>query len=160
MRAALGAMGIVGALLVLSGCQKAVAGAAQIERCESHLLSDLRSPSSYKRISASVLDSPVLTAAEYQARVGDEKPPLETKLRLRSVLIEYDAENAFGAAIRELYACDFKISETTRNLEEVKPRETSREADAEMRAKYGENEPYRPDCCLPPRNLQTEVGTP
>lgn len=72
---------VVGALL-LAGC----GGPKGLAECESAIKENLRSPSTYKRVS-----------------VGDEVV-LDGE---RTFEIEYDAANAYGTPIREDAACDF-----------------------------------------------------
>jgi hypothetical protein len=81
--------------LILAGCE-----APQVKDCESKLLDRLKSPSSYKRVSA---DSFAVDTAKspYQA-----------------VIIEYDAVNSFNAPLRDKEYCTYRIRDGRATLEE------------------------------------------
>lgn len=93
--------------------------APMVKACESAIQKRLRSPSSYKRIniSKSYIRE---TASEYKAYIEKQDSSEFVKdVRLRdlekngpqrthyTLLIEYDASNAYGAAIRDIDECAY-----------------------------------------------------
>lgn len=73
----------------LSSC--GVLDAPGVKACEDYLLARLKTPSTYKRIKAG---SVLLEDAKY---------------RYQSVDIEYDAENSYGALMRETQSCYYPV---------------------------------------------------
>lgn len=84
--------------LLLVGCES-----PQVRACEEQLLGKLKSPSSYKRIKAQ--------RVTFEA----ENPPYQ------SVLIEYDAENSYGALLRDKELCNYRIENGHVTLEQFDP---------------------------------------
>lgn len=76
-------------LLALSGCN--ALSAPEIQDCENYVQGKLRSPSTYKRISA---DSTIMT---------DQKPPQVW------AEVVYDAANAYGTPIRDTQICKYPL---------------------------------------------------
>lgn len=96
--------------LVTSAC--GALDSAQVQDCERQLLDKLKSPSSYKRVSASGIAIP-----------AEGKHP-----RYYSVDIKYDADNSYGAAIRDTEICMYRIDAQGRPT--VEPIEIDYAADA------------------------------
>ena len=71
----------------MAGCSS-----PQVEACENQLLDKLKAPSTYKRIALETLT------------LNSGKPP-----HYFSVTIEYDAQNSYGALLRDKEQCDFRI---------------------------------------------------
>lgn len=88
--------------IALSGCE-----GREIAACEDYLKDGLRSPSTYNRVNVSARDEPV-TAARI-VELGGREPRGGQSLALRSVTIEYDAQNAFGTPIRGALQCGFVV---------------------------------------------------
>ncbi|MDO9489032.1 MAG: hypothetical protein Q7J32_11705 [Sphingomonadaceae bacterium] len=153
-------------LSMLGGCDFIKGGSGEIARCEAFVKAQLRSPSTYKRVHASVFDSRLLTAAEFQERLGDKVPPPESALRLRSVSLTYEADNGFGVPIEERADCQFKVTEEerdaelispdaiTREIEEQRERENALKPDDDLASEDLFGPPpagyLRSPCCLPP----------
>jgi hypothetical protein len=75
------------ALFLLAACSS-----PQVDACEKQLLEKLKAPSTYERIG---LETMTLNS-------GD--PP-----HYFSVTIEYDAQNSYGALLRDKEQCDFRL---------------------------------------------------
>ena len=99
-------------VLTLAGCDMKPADSPEVTSCEGRILSNLASPSSYKRISVDVSDSQLLDAAIFRAYTGiDPRISVPKQARLRIVYLEYDASNHYGAIIRDKELCYFTITE-------------------------------------------------
>lgn len=123
-------------LPMLDELPAALGGRPDVAACETYIRGVLKTPSTYRRASVQVMDSEPLSQAEFDARTGLYPVPRLTKAqakadpmlaidanldamkrslmegreqRVRTVLIGYDAENGFGAPIRELAACQFRL---------------------------------------------------
>lgn len=83
----------IAVILTLAGCSKPPA--PEIKDCESNLLSKLKAPSTYKR------------AAVSSIRISDAKSEYQ------SVSIDYDAQNSYGAPIRDKEICVYPIDGDT-----------------------------------------------
>lgn len=117
------------ALLPLAGCDWF--GDAFVDACEDVLKERLKSPSSYKRIStfesSQLLDE--REYAEYLTTRGESEAVQEWAMKEFksgsikptnfSILIEYDADNSYGAAIRGYATCTY-ISDYGRRPEDRK----------------------------------------
>ncbi|MFX4088057.1 hypothetical protein ACKU27_23480 [Sphingobium yanoikuyae] len=73
-------------LIMVTGCDK-----PEIKQCEDHIIRKLRSPSTYKRINASGIETPYQNPKNY------------------TVKITYDAANAYGTPVREEQLCVFGL---------------------------------------------------
>lgn len=96
-------------VLALSGCSQFAPEEKRI--CEESLLRGLKSPSSYNRVN---WDSVLITKEVEEAadkEMGDLAPSPEgrPKTPYVQVMIEYDADNSYGAAIRDTYFCRFEV---------------------------------------------------
>jgi hypothetical protein len=80
---------IVGCLLATS-CAKELP--PEVRSCEAGLVTDLLAPSTYKRVDYTVSDI-----------VVNKRP-------VREVTINYDAQNAFGAPLRQVKDCRFLLN--------------------------------------------------
>lgn len=80
--------GLLLAAWLLGGCDS-----PQIKDCEAQLLDKLKAPSSYQRIKAEGI---ALTTAA---------PPYYL------VTIEYDAQNSYGAALRDTERCSYRMTD-------------------------------------------------
>jgi hypothetical protein len=88
----------------------------EVTSCEEKLIGTLKSPSSYKRIESSVWDSET-TIANLAGLYFGEDVPLHVdqllselnghEVAVRHVGIKYDADNSFGASLRDSYYCNF-----------------------------------------------------
>lgn len=147
---------------LLSGCDFLEGGSSEVAECEAFIKQQLVAPSTYRQIEAQVHDSSLLTAREFQERLGDKTPPRESRLRLRTVNITYDAQNALGVALQDETACQFKITEEEREAELISPtaypREIEDAAAREVDAQFPPDEEnlfgdeptsLRDPCCLP-----------
>jgi len=79
--------------LALAACNS-----AQVEQCQSELLSKLKAPASFKRVKLDISNIPD----------SIHKPPYD------SVTITYDAVNSYNAPLRDEYTCFFKPGTTDR----------------------------------------------
>jgi hypothetical protein len=102
--------GLVFAALGLSGCEK-MQESKLLAVCESVLKDRLKSPSSYKRVETVQSRAPMRRvdfmeqnpdATELDFKLFDEKPYTVWK-----VIIKYDADNSFGASIRDVAVCEY-----------------------------------------------------
>lgn len=123
-------------LTVLDELPAALGGRPDVAACETYIRGVLKTPSTYRRASVQVMDSERLSQAAFDLRTGLYPVPRPTKaqakadptlpidanldamrrslmegreLRVRTVLISYDAENGFGAPIRSQAACQFRL---------------------------------------------------
>lgn len=104
------AIGAVSAALMLTGCNR-----PEVTACENFVRDGLRSPSSYRRIGIETSDQ-AMSLSEFRNITGD-KPGgvLEVmtdnahKHGIRTVSLEYDAQNGFGATLRETRQCYFRM---------------------------------------------------
>lgn len=90
--------------LVLAGCE-----GREIAACEDYVKDGLRSPSTYRRVSVASRDE-AATAARI-VELGGRQVRGGQSLALRMVTIEYDAQNAFGAPIRNAAQCGFVLGD-------------------------------------------------
>lgn len=110
--------------LLISFCMLATscnAGSAMLSACEEAIKLRLKAPSSYARFSFTESQQPIRTrdAIEYRLKyeMGIEEPSRSAYLadfaggKLDPVafkmVIEYDAQNSFGALLRASAVCDF-----------------------------------------------------
>ena len=90
--------------LVLAGCE-----AREIAACEDYVKDGLRSLSTYRRVSVASRDE-AATAARI-IELGGRQLRGGQSLALRTVTIEYDAQNAFGTPIRNAAQCGFVLGD-------------------------------------------------
>ena len=98
---------LVAALLV-AGCDTFTP--PEVKDCEASLLRGLKSPSSYKRIKA---DSAEITK-EIQDEIAKDAgvgllPENDIPPPYVQVSIEYDADNSYGASLRDNYFCRYAV---------------------------------------------------
>jgi hypothetical protein len=150
-------------------------GCAQVENlsntevaaCEAYLLETLKSPSSYKRVSFSVVDYPVtvamLLAAVQPTPASLKRADVEDittkqfKERaknpgIRGIALDYDADNSYGSNIRGHSACyfamtDIKAGEAAENLESAVQFHSQRNNVVSLGMASGEESL----CCLSPK---------
>lgn len=88
----------------------------ETKSCEQKLIRGLKSPSSYKRVQTDTWDkeiSPAKLAGSYFGPdfLSYEKQLLDElkghRVAIRHVSIKYDADNIFGASLRDSYYCNF-----------------------------------------------------
>ena len=164
MRSHVGTALAIAALTLLGGCNLLKGGGSEIAQCEAFVRGQLKAPSTYKRVHALASDSSLLTAREFQERLGDPVPPPESRLRLRDVSLTYEAQNGFGVPIEQTAYCQFKITEEDRESELISPLAVSREIEEKVARESAQEEPdyleeeslfgnkpvsLRPPCCLP-----------
>ncbi len=106
------------ALLCCSGAACSSLDKPEIRACERKLIAGLKSPSSYKRIDTSVWDDDIAFRDLAGRYFGTELEPQQEqlldevkdkKLAVRHTSIEYDADNSYGAAIRDSFYCNFVV---------------------------------------------------
>jgi hypothetical protein len=87
----------------------------EVAACEAYLLETLKSPSSYKRVSFTVVDTTVskemLAAAKGGADIDKTLAGIATNPGIREVALDYDADNSFGSNLRGGTACYFPMSD-------------------------------------------------
>lgn len=90
----------------------------EIKSCERKLIAGLKSPSSYKRIETSVWDDDIsfqnLAGRYFGPDLESQQKQLldeirDKQLAVRHASIEYDADNSYGAAIRDSFYCNFIV---------------------------------------------------
>lgn len=88
----------------------------EIQACERKLIAGLKSPSSYERITTNVWDDDISFENLAGRYFGPDLEPQQKqlldeikgkKLAVRHASIEYDADNSYGAAIRDSFYCNF-----------------------------------------------------
>lgn len=128
-------------LLALAGCE-----GREIAACEEFLKDGLRSPSTYRRVSLTTRDE--ATTAQRIVELGGRQPPAGQSLALRTITIEYDANNAFGIPIRGAGQCGFLLRDGSlagQQLLDSQVRLASARRDGRMLER--QPEPQYP-CCL------------
>jgi hypothetical protein len=94
----------------------------EVQACERKLIAGLKSPSSYNRVKTNVWDDDISfenLAGRYFCPVLEpqEKQLLDEiegkKVTVRHASIEYDADNSYGAAIRDTFYCNFVAADGT-----------------------------------------------
>lgn len=115
---------LVAAGIALAGCNPFEPKIVSL--CEEILRERLRSPSGYKRIKVTQTETP-LTGGEYLALQSSPPGPNLTRLILEqyeagqvkptrlTLIIEYDAPNAFNAPIRGFAKCEHVSTDNGRN---------------------------------------------
>lgn len=98
---------------VLAGCTP-----PEVKNCEGELLTELRSPSTYKRATAQVVEEP-------------RDAPKEIV-----VYISYDAANIYGTPVREMKVCRYPAKNGKPDFATKEAQET---ADLERQAAEAEN---------------------
>lgn len=142
--------------MLLCGCDKpAVSG------CEDFIVSQLKAPSTYKRIDVSESDDPTPYAEMVRLGMIDTSaalrrfvPNMDIKLNepdtLHKVLVTYEANNSFNAPLRGAAVCAFPTQGTKDGLDKdtVQSAVIHAKASAALRAlKPDQPEPEYP-CCL------------
>jgi hypothetical protein len=93
-------------------------GSEEVRACRVFTKDQLRSPATYREVRANTLDSLISEAdlrTRYLADPNDEVDRMVMamarghQLQIRSVILEYDADNAYGTPIRGLGGCDFLL---------------------------------------------------
>ncbi|MDC7742840.1 hypothetical protein [Rhizobium binxianense] len=117
MRSMLGAAtGALLALSALSGCS--FFDSNLVTACEKVLKQRLLSPSGYRRVEVSQLSDKVMTREEYGNYLNKTEKDAnartlymrlfdELKPTIFSLIITYDAPNAYGTLIRGMSSCDY-----------------------------------------------------
>lgn len=84
-----------------------------ISGCKEFITERLKSPSSFRVISVHTEKEPISVAewARLHAGMGGYVMRSSTKPGLHRVVIEYDADNSFGVALRSEQVCDFPVSD-------------------------------------------------
>lgn len=86
----------------------------EVKACEAFVKEGLKSPSSYQRVNVRLADQ-AMTDEEWKQRQADvpflRSTPKPTDQGYRTVLVEYDAQNGYGTAMREVQACRFPTKE-------------------------------------------------
>jgi hypothetical protein len=114
---------LVGTAFVLSACNPFESKPERI--CELRIKERLKSPSSYKLISSKQYAEPV-SVDEYiaYAEQNGGKLPADAKKSLKAhtyqpkvyhVFMSYDAQNSFGATIRNLSLCEYVAMDGSEN---------------------------------------------
>lgn len=95
-------------------------GETDVNVCETDVVEKLASPSTYRRLSVNSYDSQPMTLAEFRRATGTVKPKTDLdriaeegsdghQLALRTMYIEYEAENTYGTPIRGIAECGFRL---------------------------------------------------
>lgn len=109
---------IIGLAMLALGCSSH-SGAPEVSDCRNRLLSTLKAPASYKEVDAdSVLiaheiHDPTLDQLRKGMKLLDEAKGIEPKSPLlypyKLVTIRYDAQNSYGALLRDSAFCSYSI---------------------------------------------------
>ena len=109
---------IVLAFLVLPVTACSSFDRTEIASCEQKLIRGLKSPSSYQRIETNIWDDEISLENLAGRNFGPDLLPHEKQLldeikarpiAIRHASIQYDADNSFGAAIRDAFYCNFIV---------------------------------------------------
>ena len=126
-----------------------------LAQCEAFTKAGLQSPSSYKRISFVVVDTPVSKEIFAKSKGGSELDKAMADIAdapgIRGIALDYDAENGYGALIRGGTACyfpmsDIKNGEPSGDLDSL---ERMAESSADM-GRLGFGKGNEQLCCLAP----------
>jgi hypothetical protein len=128
--------------LALVACDKLGGDKPEITACDSFVKASLKAPSTYKRISAVVLDEPI-SKESYASGAGSKpRDPLydfhkqqAINPAIRNVVVEYDADNSFGVPLRSKMLCEFLMSDSIENLFNGDPKSDSENVTNRNRAK-------------------------
>lgn len=111
---------IIAALLIVPTAGCSMLDKPEIKACERKLVAGLKSPSSYKRVEASTWDDAIsledLGARYFGPDLLLHERQLFDDLKAKSVAIrhasiQYDADNSYGAAIRDTFYCNFIVAD-------------------------------------------------
>ncbi len=153
----------------VAGCSKIEAWQhPEIAACEDFANAKLKAPATYKRVKTSVIDEQIPLAtwdaieADRLGKMAAEFRELTKKSQteggVRSVVLEYDAENGFGVPTRGTEICKFLVSSFAKNEFEAKPDASSAKL-ARMIWQLDANSTEEPACCLPVRQLKAIRGS-
>ena len=112
--------------LALASC----GSAREVAACEEFIKGELRSPSTYRRISVKSYDGPISERAKAQLSEAEARRAVDNpewaKFRkerdanapagekaaetMRDVYVEFDSDNAYGTPVRGLQRCGFVLS--------------------------------------------------
>lgn len=141
----------------LSGCAKVEAWRnPSLAACEGRLRESLTSPTSYERTSFSTVDAPVskaVLASAVGGEIGKTAASISIDPAIRGILIDYQAENSFGAKVASKYLCYFSMSSLSKeaftpSLESQISLSRSRDLLAEAEALNGKSDGKDTMCCL------------
>jgi len=103
---------VIAWMVILCGCDK-----PEVQMCEAFIKSDLKAPATYQRISYSARQHHFSTWPEYRRFTGDYQNTLYQLAHhgeedpsgpyLKTVTIDYDAQNGFGVPLRGSETCGF-----------------------------------------------------
>ena len=148
--------------IVLAGCNELASDWSTAQSaCEAYVGELLKAPSTYKTIKAShsinrltkeqfLQLSPLRTMGE----VGEKSVDLMKAPGVHTVILQYDAENSFGAPLRSYESCDFLMGDVTKGEYEdhdllfaAKHKATMETLTASIASMKGENA-KEGGCCL------------
>lgn len=93
--------------LLVAGCDTFIP--PEVKDCEASLLRDLKSPSSYKRINWNSAEISKEIHDKVRKEVEDIIPDDGVKPPYIQASIEYDADNSYGASIRDTRFCRYAV---------------------------------------------------
>jgi len=148
----------------VAGCSKVEGWRhPEIAACEDFTLAKLKAPTTYKRIKASTIDEqiPLETWEAFEAeRLGKmavEFRDLTKKNQaaggVRSILLEYDAENSFGTPLRGIEICKFMMASFVDGKFETEPSADQAKL-SRMIWQLDQKDTTEPSCCLTERALR------
>lgn len=93
--------------LLLRGCGNFLP--PEVEDCETSLLRSLKSPSSYKRVNWNSVEISKEIHEKVRKEVEDLIADDGVKPPYVQVSIEYDADNSYGASLRDTLYCRYAV---------------------------------------------------
>lgn len=117
--------------------------------CKKFITERLKSPSSFRVISVHTENEPISLAewAKMNAILGPLGTNRMTRLKntpgLHRIIIEYDADNSFGVALRSRQVCDFSVLD----IEEIPSKASVDAAISIVGNRTPLSETEMPDCC-------------
>lgn len=157
------ALSSVAAFCALSGCSRLEQWRQpEVAACEDFVRGKLKAPTTYRRAKSTVIDEKLSLEswnALQKVRLGAMSDQFQDMTKrssdeggVRSVLLEYDAENGFGVPMRGMEICKFLMSSFPKDEFEVKPDAESSKL-ARMIWQLEEDSTPEPMCCLPAAQL-------
>ena len=155
-------------LFTVSGC--GLFSKPDVAACEAHIKGSLPSPASYNRISVAAFDGATMPGKDFPAAAGTVRPRANdldralwdesqaiynsSQVALRQLVVEYDAQNENGVAVRAKQICAFRLIDGQLEGDDMLMRRADRTSTADgidlLDAVKGSKTRARPRfaCCL------------
>lgn len=143
--------------VLLSGCQSKdqINEDTATEACVYSIKDNLKAPSTFNLVEKTIHYSPVMP-------IGDDDKSLEYKYL--NIDISYDAENSFGAPLRQTHQCNFLVKgenlEDLQNLKIKYARNKAENSKVCLEKTIKSKSDDRPLACYAPADLKKECCLP